>query len=407
MAGTAEPKQYEVPPHVPVDLVRPISFAYSPEFLADPYGLLSNLHENYPAVFYAPQMGASPASWQLIKYADCFRVLREAETFTSKGTTPFPRDPNDWFYFIPVEIEPPEHRKYRNILDPFFSPQGVVQLESQVRKLANDLIDQFIDKHECEFTEEFSRPLPVSVFLGIMGLPQHMRDSFVRWTMNLLHSQDAQVILQATKDIGSYLNGAIAERRATPDGGALSAIANAAPGGVPLTDKEIFGFAFFVFIAGIDTVYATFNNVWNWLAQNPDRRHEIIAEPANIASVVEELHRVFTVTYSGRIVKRDTEIRGVKIKAGDRVCSVLPAANFDPEIFERPHEVDFHRPRKPILAFAGGVHSCLGAHLARLELRICLEEFLRRIPDFQVKAGTILKFLPGGVIGPNCLPLVW
>src|SRR5262249_7869924 len=152
------------------------------------------------------------------------------------------------------------------------------------------------------------------------------------------------------KAIGDFLEGAIAERRARPDGGALSAIVNATPGGLPLTQKEIFGFAFFVFIAGIDTVYATLNNVWLWLAKNPARRREIVANSNDIMSVVEELHRVFSVTFSGRIVKQDTEIRGVKIKAGDRVMSVLPAANFDPEVFDNPQEVNFKRPRRSILA---------------------------------------------------------
>jgi cytochrome P450 len=396
-----------LPEHVPADLVREISLAYSPEFLADPYRLLSSMHENYPPVFYTPGGGANPAQWMFTKHADCLRILREADTFTSKGTTPFPRDPDDWFWFIPVEIEPPEHRKYRNLLDPFFSPTGVLRLQQQVRDLANDLIDGFIDRGHCEFTEEFSRPLPVSVFLGIMGLPQDRRDQFVKWTMDLLHSQDLATVQKATDDIGAYLKEAIAERREKPDNGALSGIVHGQIDGRPMTDKEIFGFAFFVFIAGIDTVYATFNNVWNWLAANPERRHEILAEPDNIANVVEELHRVFTVTFSGRVVKRDAEIGGVQLKTGDRVMSVLPAANFDPAVWDNPREVNFHRPRKSILAFAGGVHSCMGAHLARLEMKVCLQEFLRRIPDFQVKPGTELQYLPGGVIGPKRLPLEW
>jgi cytochrome P450 len=396
----------ERPDHIPEKLVRPISLAYSPEFLADPYGMFSHMHDNYPPVFWAPQIGHAPPSWMLTKHADCFHVLRNPELFSNPGT-PFPRDPDDHFWFIPVEIEPPHHRKYRNILDPIFSPRGVMQLEADIRQRASDLIDKFIDKGECEFTEEFSRPLPVSVFLDLMGLPQDMMPTFVKWVAQLLHSQDPQVILEATNTIGHYLKGVIEEKRAHPDGRALSAIVHGSIDRAPLSFKEIFGFSFFVFIAGIDTVYATFNNVWLWLAQNPDRRREIIAHPENINQVVEELHRVYTVTFSGRMATRDLEIRGVHIKKGERVMCVLPAANYDPELFPDPRKVDFHRQRTPILAFSGGAHSCMGAHLARLEMKVCLEEFLRRIPDFEVKPGAEMHYLPGGVIGPNCLPLVW
>ena len=354
-----------VPDHVPPALVHGLNVSDSPEVLADPYGLFARMHADYPPVSFTPGHGHYPPHWLLTNHADCLRVLREAETFTSKGTTPFPRDPDNWYDFIPIEIEPPAHRKYRNLLDPFFSPQAVLRLEADVRRMANDLIDGFVDRGGCEFTEEFSRPLPVSVFLGIMGLPQEKRGQFVQWTMDLLHSENPETILAATNAIGDYLNVEIEKRRRTPDGGALSGIVNGLVEGRPLTEKEIFGFAFFVFIAGIDTVYATFNNVWNWLAANPDRRQEIIERPDNIANAVEELHRVFTVTFSGRFVKQDTEISGAPIKAGDRVLCVLPAANYAPSVWADPEKVDFNRPRKLILSFAGGVHSCMGAHCRR------------------------------------------
>jgi cytochrome P450 len=164
---------------------------------------------------------------------------------------------------------------------------------------------------------------------------------------------------------------------------------------------------FFLFIAGLDTVFATLNNVFLWLAQNPDRRREIIDHPEKLNAIVEELLRVFSVTFSGRTLTQDYELRGVKMKKGDKITSILPTANYDPAVFANPRVVDFNRPRKPILAFAGGVHSCLGAHLARLEIKVCISEFLRRIPDFQLKPGTSIEYWPGGVIGPKRLPLTW
>ena len=275
-----------------------------------------------------------------------------------------------------------------------------------MRQRANELIDKFIDKHECEFTTAFGRPLPVSIFLELMGLPQDMVDTFVKWAVDLLHSGDRAVMAETMKLISAYLKEKIAEKKQTPDGGVISHIAYAAPGGVPLTDQEVFGFVIFLFIGGLDTVFATLNNIWLWLAQNPDRRKEIISRPHDIDAILEELLRVYSVTFSGRTVIQDVEVHGVKMKVGDKVNAVLPTCNYDPDVFPNPTKVDFDRVRKPILAFTQGVHSCMGAHLARLEIKVSLQEWLRRIPDFSVKPGVKITYRPGGVVGPKNLPLV-
>jgi len=398
-------QDFEIPDHIPPELVKVVGITESEEFLAAPHEFMANLHNTCPPVFYDPS--GVKAQWLLTKYDDCYHVLRHPELFSTEDATPFPRDPNNYFYFIPLEIDPPHHRKYRNILAQQFSPQGVAKLEGYIRDLANNLIDGFIDKGECEFTKDFGRPLPVSVFLDLMGLPQEKRDTFVSWAVGLLHSGDREVAGRCMMEIAAYLAEVIQEKTESPDEGVISQIAHAKPDGEPLTEREIFGFVFFLFIGGLDTVFATLNNIFLWLAQNPERRQEIRDNPDNISNVVEELLRVFSVTFSGRTATQDQEIRGVKIKKGDKVTNVLPTANYDPDAFDNPPEVNFHRPRKPILAFAGGVHSCMGAHLARLEIKICIEEFLRRIPDFQVKEGAKIEYWPGGVIGPKSLPLTW
>jgi cytochrome P450 len=212
---------------------------------------------------------------------------------------------------------------------------------------------------------------------------------------------------QTLKTIGDYLKTAIADKQANPDDGLVSRIVHAEIDGKPISEKEAFGFATFLFIAGLDTVFATLNNMWLWLARNPERRQEIIDNPENINAQVEELLRVFSVTFSGRTVAQDIEIRGVHLKKGDKITSILPACNFDPDVFPNPTEVNFHRPKKIILAFTVGVHSCMGAHLARLEIKIALQEWLKRIPDFKVKPGAETIYRPGGVIGPESVPLVW
>jgi cytochrome P450 len=395
----------QVPPHVPKELIRSAGITFAPEFLKAPHAYMADLHDSHPPLFYDVSMMGN--SWQALKHKDALFILRHPELFTNEGATPFPRDPDDYFYFIPQEIDPPEHRKYRNIVDPVFSPQGVLKLEGKIRKLANDLIDSFIEQGACEFAEEYGRPLPVMVFLDIMGLPQSMRDTFVAWAMQLLHSNTREGMGEAMVKITAYLKGAIADKKAHPDDGVVSLIAHAAPGGVPLSDKEVFGFVSFLFIAGLDTVFATMNNIWLYLAENPDKVAEMIADPGNINAQVEELLRVWSVTFSGRVLLQDYELRGVQLKKDDRITCVLPACNFDPDEFPNPREVNFHRPRQTVLAFTVGPHSCMGAHLARLEIKVGLQEWLKRIPRFAVKPGTRTEYRPGGVVGPEAVPLVW
>jgi cytochrome P450 len=406
LAAAQDSVSSAIPAHVPAELVRPIGLTEGPEFLAAPHAFMAGLHDTHPPIFYSTSKHASNA-WLLIKYEDVFFVLRHPEIFTTAGATPFPRDPNDYFYMIPLEIDPPHHRKYRAMIDPMVSPRTVATMESSIRALANQLIDRFIDTGKCEFTTDFGRPLPVSVFLGLMGLPQDMRDTFVGWAMGLLHAQDRKVAEVCMRETVAYLKQAIAEKKQEPDDSVLSQIVHGNAAGEPLTLQEVFGFTFFLFIAGLDTVFATLNNVFVWFALNPDRRREVIANPGNIDATVEELLRVFSVTFSGRTLTQDYELRGVRMKKGDKITSILPSANYDPAAFENPKDVNFRRKRKPNLAFAGGVHSCMGAHLARLEMKICITEFLRRIPDFSLKEATKIEYWPGGVVGPKSVPLRW
>lgn len=302
----------DIPAHVPPDLIRPIGLVEGPEFLAAPYAFMASLHETHPPVFFSTST-YGPAAWMLIKHEDCFHVLRHPEVFTSTTSTPFPRDPDNYFPMIPLEIDPPDHRKYRAILDPLFSPQAITRLEGAIRKLANDLIDEFIDEAGCEFTTAFGRPLPVSVFLDLMGLPQDMRDTFVRWAMGLLHSQNREVNEKSMRETCAYLQQVIDEKTRRPDSAVISTVVHGRAAGEALSGPEIFGFVFFLFIAGLDTVFATLNNIFVWLANNAERRREIIANPNNINNVIEELLRVFSVTFGPlahaglRVARRQAE----------------------------------------------------------------------------------------------------
>ncbi|MBY0421686.1 MAG: cytochrome P450, partial [Parvularculaceae bacterium] len=171
----------QIPDHVPRDRVRSAGLTYGKEFLADPHGFMAKMHETMPPIWY--DVGPFGNAWAMIKHEDALFALRNSEIFTIEDATPFPRDPNDYYYFLPIEVDPPDHRWYRMILEPVFSPQGVLKLEGQIRALANELIDDVIAKGGCEFDVAFGRPLPVLVFLDLMGLPREKCDTFVSWAM--------------------------------------------------------------------------------------------------------------------------------------------------------------------------------------------------------------------------------
>lgn len=395
-----------IPAHVPADLVMPIGLTEGKEFLEDPHGFMARLHDTHPPLFFST-MEHGADTWVVTGHKDSLFVLRNPDIFTTRDSFQFPRDPDNYFQFIPIEIDPPDHKKYRKILDPLFSPQAVARMENQMRELAVSLIDGFANNGHCEFTTEFGRPFPVSVFLRLMGLPLDMRDTFVRWVMGLLHAQSREVAEQSMKEIASYLSLAIKEKSENPDDGVISTIIRASVDGEPLPEREIFGFVFFLFIAGLDTVFATLNNAFLWLTLNPTRRQEILENPEIFENVVDEIIRFFGVTFSGRVLAKDYEMHGVKMMKGDRIVCVLPAANFDPSVFPEPMDMNFSRPLRPNLSFSGGHHSCMGRHLARMEMRIALSEFLKRIPDFKLKEGTNIEYWPGGVVGPKTLPITW
>src|ERR1700709_570977 len=219
----------QVPPHVPKELIKQTGLVTGPEFLANPHDFMAKLHQNYPPIYYDVSPHAN--AWQLLKHEDALFALRHPELFTNEGATPFPRDPNDYFYFIPIEIDSPHHRTYRNIVDPLLSPKGVLRLEEQIRQRANDLLDEIVDKGECEFTTAYGRPLPVCVFLDIMGLPQNMRDTFVGGAIDLLHANDRETMGRAMQNIVAYIKSAIADKQEHPDEGVVSRIAHATPDG--------------------------------------------------------------------------------------------------------------------------------------------------------------------------------
>jgi cytochrome P450 len=333
------------------------------------------------------------------RYDDVCDALRHPERFTSAGDAlELGEQP-----LIPLQVDPPEHTKYRRLLNPWFVPREISKLEPDIRTAVRDLLDGFAARGSCDFHEEFATPLPSAIFLALMGLPMDDLPQFLQWRDDSIRPdvdpgdfEGAQRIrMETARKISDYFRVAIAERRKTPDGGLLSLIVHATIDGEPLSERELLGMSQLLLLGGLDTVTATLDCMIAFLATHPEHRQQLVDDPGRVPAAVEELLRwLAPVMIVPRSVKQDLEVRGVSLSEGDTVMLAIGAANLDEDEFGEA-AVDFGREPNRHLAFGGGNHLCLGAHLARLELRVALEEIHRRIPDYRIADGAEIHYSPG------------
>jgi cytochrome P450 len=282
----------------------------------------------------------------------------------------------------------------------------MAELEEPVTRLVNDLIDRFVDRGEVDFAAEFSIPFPSQVFLTLLGLPLDelprflaMKDGIIRpdkVTGTPYGSQEAQAHQQEIADsIYDYFNMVLDEREQQREDDLLSRFLDAEVEGHRLTREDILDICFLFLIAGLDTVTSTLDCMFSYLAQHPDQRQQLVDDPSLIPAAIEELLRWETpVMGVARVALADTELGGCPIHAGDQVMIMLGSANTDEAEFDDADVVRFDRDVNRHLAFGGGIHRCLGSHLARQELRIALREWHRRIPEYSVADGHTLVYTP-------------
>jgi cytochrome P450 len=339
----------------------------------------------------------SPTAVVLSRLADIEMALKHTELFSSNMDAV---DLGNIRPLIPLQIDPPDHAKYRRILDPLFTPREMARREPRVTELVNEMIDRFADRGECDFHEEFAVPLPCTVFLQLLGLPLEDLDQFLEWKDGVIRPEGAsgydrrhEATAPAANQIYAYFERAIDDHIANPRDDVLSALIAARVEGDPLTHDEILDICFLFLIAGLDTVTDSLDCFFVYLARHPDHRHDLIEQPDVLPSAIEELLRWETpVPGVVRVATEDVELGGCPISKGERVSPLLGAANTDPAEFPDPELVDFRRNPNRHRAFGGGPHRCLGSHLARMELRVALREFHRRIPDYEIKPGTELTY---------------
>lgn len=345
-------------------------------------------------------------------------VLRNHELFSSRVEMKL----GNVRPLIPLNVDPPQHAKYRKLLDPLFAPKRMDAQEADITRRVNALLDGFAGDGECNFTEQFAEILPSSVFLGLMGLPEDELRMFLRMRDGILHpeKQDPDALLdpdaraavmdRTGQEIYDYFGALVDERRAHPTGDVISGFVTAEIDGDRLTREDVLDICFLFLIAGLDTVSDSLTCMYAFLATHPDHRRQIATDPSCIPAAVEELLRWESPVPSGvpRVATRDTELpNGTKVAQGTAVMVMYGAANIDPKEFPDGFEVRFDRQVNRHIAFGGGVHRCLGSHLARRELRVALREWHRRIPDYWIKAGHEHLEYPPGLRHVRDLTLAW
>jgi cytochrome P450 len=373
-----------------------------PEMARNPQPLFKSLRDDMPVMSVDMPSGAHGIV--LTRKEDIMSALRQPDVFSSNMDAV---DLKNKRPMIPLQIDPPEHKKFRKLLDPIFAPRKMAAMDEEVTKLVNRLIDQFIDRGEVDFAKEFSIPFPSEVFITLLGLPLDELPEFLKMKDGIIRpdhvtgkgygSQAAQDYQQQIADsVYDYFNMVLDQREVERRDDLLSLFLDAEVEGDRLTREDILDICFLFLIAGLDTVTATLDCMFSFLAQHPNHRRQLVEDPSIIPNAIEEMLRWETpVMGIARVAVQETEVGGCPVHAGDQIMVMIGSANTDEAEFPDGDVVRWDRDVNPHIAFGGGIHRCLGSHLARMELRVALREWHKRIPEYEVEPGHTLVYTPG------------
>lgn len=395
-----------IPDHVDPALVRYFPYVFGMTTRDDPFANWATAVHEGPGIFYAPHAypGGTPA-WIVRRVEDLRKIYFDTETFSSKDFSPYSKMIGETWTNLPVEIDPPHHAKYRAFINPLFTPKAMTKLEGKIRSYAVEYIEAFRARGACEFMSEFAFEFPIKVFLELMEFPLSNTKQFLEWETGLLHEMDMAKMAEATRNVVGFLREQIEDRRKNPRDDVISYALAVEVEGRKLDDDELVGFSFNLFIGGLDTVSTNMGLHFLHLARNPQDQKFLKENPDRIPNALDEMMRAYAAVTTFRTCTKETEFGGVKMMPGDKVAVHTTLAGRDPEEFPDPGQVRFDRNPRHV-SWGYGPHMCVGMHLAKREMRIAIEEFVNRIPQFAVKPNHEIEYTLG-MIQPVTLPLVW
>jgi cytochrome P450 len=377
-----------------------------PDFFQSPYGTFQDLHRRCP-VARASKFGGF---WVLSKYADVMAAARDTGTFSSAEGISIPKV-GSLIPLVPIEADPPLHTEFRRTLQHEFSPARMARLEPSIRAVATELIDGFVDRGRADLAQELATPLPSIVLAELLGLERAEWATFRRQVAELVATSkvgDTEGNMKASVEFAMHFMQALDERRREPRDDMLTRIVESTVDGRPVAPEEALGLTLVTVIAGHETTVGGIGSMLMHVGSNPEVRARLLADPELIPRAVEETVRMEApIQGAARTVLRPATVRGHGFDPGERVWLLYAAGNRDAETFPDPDRFSLDRIPNRHLGFGDGVHRCVGAPLARIEMRVVLEEVLRRMPGLRLADPDAVRFEGAQSRTVGRLPMAW
>ncbi len=382
-----------------------------PQWVEDPFPIWEELRATCP-VSHSERYGGT---WLPVRYEDVAAVAYDTEHFTSRSVVvsevrPGPEDPPAPIGLAPpITSDPPFHSMARRLLLPAFSAKRVQTFEAFTRGLCNELLDALDGRERVDAAVDYAQHIPLRVIVKMLGFPQQDADLFRRFIHMVLEEVDLPAEERQAQaesgELDAYIDDRIAEHRSYPRDDLTTFLLNADLDGQKLETDHVRGTMVLLMIAGIDTTWSAIGaSLWH-LAQHPEDRKALATEPELMTTAVEEFLRAYAPVTMARLVAKDHEFQGCRMKEGDWLLLPFPAANRDPEAFPDGDKVQLDRAENRHAAFGLGIHRCLGSNLARMELRVALEEWMKRYPNFELAEDFPVTWAAGQVRGPRSIPV--
>ncbi len=393
---------------------------FAKSYITDPFPVWDELREKCP-VSHTDRWGGS---WMPTRYEDLFNIARDVEHFSSRNILVADVRPPEEGAHIgeegvtqynvgapPITSDPPVHTWARKLLLPPFSVTSVAKWEPLTRELCASLVDGFLADGRADGASGYAQIIPSRVIASMLGIPPEMAGEFTEWVRGFLEfgATDPELRNESARKIFTYLYERIQEHQESPEryDDLISYLLGSTVEGEPVPVEHVLGTCFLILVAGIDTTWSSIGSALWHLAQHPEDRKRLIAEPELMPNAIEELLRAYSPVTMAREVASDVKYAGCPMREGDKVLMNFPAANRDPRVFDHPEQVILDREKNPHIAFGVGIHRCAGSNLARMEMRVALEEWLKRIPDFRLEHPDEVTWAGGQVRGPRKMMVVW
>ena len=366
----------------------------------DPYPIWDELRKECPIAHTERFEGA----YLPTRYEDVKAISYDTNHFSSHRVVIRDQYPDVPMPSPPITSDPPWHKPEKRVLLPFFSMKEMKKLEPKARAVCDELIDGFIADGQCDAAQQYTRHIPVRVIAHMLGVDENDGDLFIRWIHEILELgiRDYDVFLRGMMEMSAYFQAEIEKRKDEPRDDLISIMMQARCEGEPWTPERVLGALRLLMIAGIDTTWSAIGSCLWHLATHPEDRQRLLDEPELMPTAIEEMLRAYSPVTMAREVVEDTEISGCPIKAGKMVLLSFPAANRDPEMFEDADKVIIDRQPNRHSAFGLGIHRCVGSNLARMEMTVAIEQWLKRIPHYSLEGE--VTWSEGTVRGPRSLP---